>query len=106
MDSLQQMQELYQIFKYCRTTIVYWLINCVFPNDLKQYEKSISSSSWDMAYVQKSLGYSGTKDSRFLLPNKLTWQPSPNDIINGTDGKMIHLLMYNTISIEPIRESH
>jgi hypothetical protein len=104
LDSPQKMNELYSVFQFCRGTIALWLINCVFPKDTKQYEKSISSSCWDMAAVEKSLGYSGTKDSRFLLPLKLTWQPSPNDVINGTDGKMIHLLIKHTLAIEPIKD--
>ncbi len=57
-----------------------------------------------MAAVEQSLGYSGTKDSHFLLPLKLTWQPSPNDVINGTDGKMIHLLIKHTLTIDPIED--
>ena len=34
----------------------------------------------------------------------MKWRPSPNDNINGTDGKMAHLLLNHTIGIMKIRE--
>ena len=73
LDSNAQLQSLYDCFKKCRSTIAYWLSSCVFPDDLKQYYQSISSSSWDLSYVEDSVGYSGTKDSRWLLPHRLKW---------------------------------
>lgn len=73
-------------------------------NDLRQYEKSITSSAWDIAYVKRSIGYSGTKDTRWLFPNYLKWSPSNNDAINGTDGKMIHLMLNNTCGILTVKD--
>ena len=85
--------------------MVYWLNNCVFPKDLKQFEQSISASSWDISYVERSIGFSGTKDNRWLLPERLKWECSQNDSINGTDGKMIHLMLHHTISVSHISDS-
>lgn len=104
MDSPSQIQQLYKVFGKCRSTVVYWLSNCIFPNDLKQYEQSISASSWDISYVENSIGFSGTKDNRWLLPERLKWESSNNDTIHSTDGKMIHLLFNNTLSITQISE--
>lgn len=87
------MHYLYSIFQYNRNTIIFWLINKIFIKDLRQYAYSITSSSWDISYVKKSIGFSGTKDTRWLFPLYLTWSPSQNDIINGTDGKMIHQIL-------------
>ena len=73
LDSKNQMEYLYDYFKNNRSTIAFWLSKCVFPDDFRQYEQSISSSSWDLSYVEDSVGYSGTKDSRWLLPHRLKW---------------------------------
>ena len=35
---------------------------------LEGYLIASSASSWDVAYVDESVGFSGTKDSRCLLP--------------------------------------
>ena len=53
----------------------------------------MTASSWDLADSKNSLGFSGTKDTHFLLPTYLTLIESPNDEINGTDGKMISLII-------------
>jgi hypothetical protein len=68
----------------------------VFLRDLKQFEKAICSSAWDLADVKKSVGFSGTKDNRWLYSNLLTWKPCQTPEIQGTDGKMIQLISKNT----------
>lgn len=83
---------LFQVFKKNRKAIAFWLIKCVFSKDLKQYSKSICSSAWDLAAVPKSIGFSGTKDNRWLYSNRLKWRPSTTPQIKGTDGKMLHLI--------------
>lgn len=65
---------------------------CIFPQDLRQYERSICSSAWDIADVQKSVGFSGTKDNRWLYSDKLYWKPCQTPNIKGTDGKMVYLI--------------
>jgi hypothetical protein len=104
MDSTAQIEYLYEKYRYNRNAIVYWLVNVVFVKDLRQYASSITSSCWDIAYVRKSIGFSGTKDTRWLFPNYLAWSPSENDTINGTDGKMIHQMLHNTRGIFTIEE--
>jgi hypothetical protein len=61
----------------------------VFPTDLTQYLKSITSSSWDLADSKNSIGFTGTKDTRWTMPEYLNLKESPNHEIKGTDGKMI-----------------
>jgi hypothetical protein len=52
-----------------------------------------------LASSAKSLGFSGTKDTHWLLPNYLSFKNSDNSEISGTDGKMIHLMLENTLKI-------
>lgn len=63
-------------FRNCRQTISFWLEKIVFPTDLRQYFESITASSWDIANAAESIGFSGTKDSRFVFPSQLNWVPS------------------------------
>ena len=83
---------LFQVFKKNRKAIAFWLVKCVFLKDLKQYAQSICSSAWDLAAVKKSVGFSGTKDNRWLYSNRLKWRPSTTPEIKGTDGKMLYLI--------------
>ena len=78
-ESIFQKEELYQSFQFCRATITFWLIHCVFPTDLAQYTKSITSSSWDLADSKNCIGFSGTKDTHWLFPEYLYLKESTND---------------------------
>jgi hypothetical protein len=64
---------LFSVFKKNRKTVAFWLTNCVFLHDLKQFTSSISASAWDLADVRKRIGFSGTKDNRWLLPDLLSY---------------------------------
>ena len=66
---------LYNIFKKNRKTIAFYLISCIFPKDLKQYKYNICSSSFDLANVPKSIGFSGTMDNHWILPNTIKLIP-------------------------------
>lgn len=98
-------QILYEGFKRNRKTISFWLIKCVFSKNLQQFGRSIVSSAWDLADVEKSVGFSGTKDNRWLYSNLLTWRPCKSPDIRGTDGKMIHLITKFTRSVCLIEEN-
>ena len=76
MKSKNEINELYQTFWKCRPTIAFWLNKLVFPSDLRQYTDSITSSCWDIADAAESIGFSGTKDNRWLFPPQLSWIPS------------------------------
>lgn len=77
-DSNSQMQKLFDCFKNNRKFISFWLINCVFTKDMKQYKQSITSSSWDHSDVPLALGFSGTKDLHRLFPTYLSYEESVN----------------------------
>ena len=83
---------LFKMFSKNRNTITFWLIKCVFPRDLKKYKLSITASAWDLANVSQSVGFSGTKDNRQLYSNLLQYLKSKTPDIEGTDGKMVHLI--------------
>ena len=88
-----------------RKTIAFWLNKFVFPTNLRQYNKSICASAWDLADVPNSVGFSGTKDNHWLYSDKLKWTPCDVPAIKGTDGKMIYLIRNNTLNIRLIQEN-
>jgi hypothetical protein len=74
-NSKSHRELLFSVFRKNRKTIAFWLVKCVFLKDLKQFARSICSSAWDLADVKNSVGFSGTKDNRWLYSNMLTWKP-------------------------------
>lgn len=105
LNSKADKDRLYKIYRRNRRAIAFWLMKCVFPTDLKQYDHSICSSAFDLANVKKSIGFSGTKDNRFVFPNRLTWKPCQSPSIKGTDGQMINLIIDHTNQICVIPEN-
>jgi len=71
--------QLFTTFRKCRPVIAFWLAKIVFPIELRHHIQSITSSSWDIADVKTSIGFSGTKDIRWIFPAYLNWIPSQND---------------------------
>ena len=91
------MLKLYEVFKMNRKFIGFWLVNCILPDDMQQFWESITSSTWDHSDVPYSLGFSGTKDLHRLFPTYLEYEESINKRIRGTDGKMLEMLLENTL---------
>lgn len=73
--------------------IDFYLCHIVFPKEMKEFPSKLSSSGWDLA-VQKSLpttGFSGTNDSRYLLPTSITQQDLAQ--LGGTNAGMLNTLL-------------
>ena len=100
-DSSSQVRNLYSIFRKNRYCVAFWLQKCVLPQGMTQFNYSITSSSWDYSNVDTSIGFSGTKDIHRLFPTYINLKRSHE----GTDGKMLDMLMENTLEVMEIRES-
>jgi hypothetical protein len=62
-----------------KLAIDFFLNRCVFPKEAKEFPHKMSTSGWDLA-MQKTTpttGFSGTNDSRFLLPTSIVQADSP-----------------------------
>jgi len=62
-----------------------------------QYPYKIVANPWDLAANDKICGFSGTNDSKLLLP--LQVQQKSLEACKGTNAKMIELLLQNTQEI-------
>jgi hypothetical protein len=69
-DRHQCITEVFPSLRYSKGVIDYFLSHIVFPKEMKEFPKKLSASGWDIAVVkpQPLTGFSGTNDSRHVLP--------------------------------------
>ncbi|KAK4549016.1 hypothetical protein LTR86_011338, partial [Recurvomyces mirabilis] len=69
-DELQCASELFPYLRYLKKVIDYFLSHIVFPKEIKEFPTKLSTSGWDIGKAKKRIlsGFSGTCDSRHLLP--------------------------------------
>ena len=69
-DRLQCMLQLFPHLRNGKTVVDYFLSHIVFPKEMKQFPDKLSVSGWDIGKEKKHVttGFSGTNDSRRLLP--------------------------------------
>ncbi|KAI9348499.1 hypothetical protein BDR26DRAFT_701617 [Obelidium mucronatum] len=95
-----QVALLCKVYKRSTEAINFWLEKCVFPKDTQLYAQRIMSSSWDLASSDRAVGFSGTKDSHFLLPAQVQQKDPTDEALLGTDGMMLEKL------IETVEQFH
>ncbi|KAI5778711.1 hypothetical protein EDC01DRAFT_673091 [Geopyxis carbonaria] len=69
-------------FKMNKGTIDFFLAQVVFPREIREFPAKLSSSSWDIAEERKhpTTGFSGTSDSRYLLPISIEQRDLPSQL--------------------------
>ncbi|KAL2888634.1 hypothetical protein HOO65_030135 [Ceratocystis lukuohia] len=69
-DRSQCIQMVFPHLKYSKSIIDFFLSNIVFPREMREFPERISASGWDLSEVKTNptTGFSGTNDSRDLLP--------------------------------------
>jgi hypothetical protein len=66
----QCVSEVFPALRYAKSVVDYFLAHIVFPKEMKEFPFKLSASGWDLG-KRKTLpvtGFSGTNDSRCLLP--------------------------------------
>lgn len=78
-DSGQFLETIFPLFRSNKKTIDFYLSDYVFPSAIREFPHKISSSGWNIAKKKKHLttGFSGTKDSRYMLPLSIIQQDIP-----------------------------
>jgi hypothetical protein len=69
-DRPQCISEVFPKLRYAKSVVDYFLARIVFPKEMKEFPFKLSASGWDLG-KRKTLpvtGFSGTNDSRCLLP--------------------------------------
>ncbi|KAJ8606838.1 hypothetical protein CTAYLR_009177 [Chrysophaeum taylorii] len=110
LDNASQFDVLVKIYRYNMRAINFWLNNCVFPVETKQFPYQIMANAWDLSDnpSNRVIGFSGTSDNKLLLPCHVK-QGVPNvESLRATDGKMVSLIFHNdslsTVG-QPVAES-
>lgn len=69
-DTLQCSQIVFPSLRFAKAAIDFYMSRLVFPREMKEFPQKLSSSGWDIARakVHKTTGFSGTNDSRYILP--------------------------------------
>jgi hypothetical protein len=62
--------EIFPHIRYSKGAIDYFLSKLVFAKECKEYPHKLSASGWDLGKIKgkPTTGFSGTNDSRYLLP--------------------------------------
>lgn len=69
-DVHQCTTEIFPLIRFSKGAIDYFLSHIVFPRAMKEFPHKLSASGWDLGAIkcQPTTGFSGTNDSRQVLP--------------------------------------
>ncbi|OTA75927.1 hypothetical protein M434DRAFT_383777 [Hypoxylon sp. CO27-5] len=70
LEDEQCTQRAFQCLRHVKAVVDYFLAHIVFPKEMKEFPHKLSASGWDIGEVKthSTTGFSGTNDSRILLP--------------------------------------
>jgi len=92
-DETQMDEFLMPLFSRNKGVVDFYLSQRVFPRDAREFPSKLPTSAWDLVEKKRNVttGFSGTNDSRYLLPTSIT-QEDP-DFALGTNALVLqHLL--------------
>jgi len=63
-------REVFPLLRFAIRVVNFYISTIVFPTEMKEFPHKLSSSGWDIAREkeQPTTGFSGTNDSRYILP--------------------------------------
>lgn len=69
-DTSQVVSQVFPPLRHAKSTVDYFLSQLVFPKEMKEFSHKLSASGWDLGEQKKNptTGFSGTNDSRHVLP--------------------------------------
>jgi len=97
---------LHEKFRFNAEMINFWLNNCVFPMETKQFPSRIMCNAWHLAANERGqiVGFSGTDDRKRLMPLQVTQNQVENKTVIATNGKMLSMILTKTISTITLEE--
>ncbi|RYC63348.1 hypothetical protein CHU98_g2852 [Xylaria longipes] len=98
-------EEIFPHFRFSQSTINYYLSKNVFPKEMKEFPSKLSASGWDIGKSKTlpTTGFSGTNDSRAVLPLSINQLDLPEQ--QHTNALVLqHLLQpENSVALLPSR---
>ncbi|KAF9740945.1 hypothetical protein PMIN01_00484 [Paraphaeosphaeria minitans] len=100
-DRYQCVTEVFPSLRYSTATIDYFLSHIVFAKEIREFPSKLSASGWDLGSVKANpmTGFSGTNDSRQLLP--LSVQHLDLDAQKGTNAMVLQQCILQPNASEP-----
>jgi hypothetical protein len=95
--------DIFPHLRYSKSCIDYFLAHLVFPKQVKEFESKLSASGWDLGMVKThpTVGFSGTNDTRHLLPSSVKQLDLPSQ--SHTNAMVLdYLLRDPKTSVEPL----
>jgi hypothetical protein len=89
-ENTSQMLKLVEYYRHNFELVNFYLNHFVFPQQTKQFPTKIVATSWDIAKAFKVVGFSGTDDTKYILPQCV--KQTPLEKLEATNGKMLDVL--------------
>ena len=79
--------------RLAKGAIDFYMSRIVFPREMKEFPQKLSSSKWNIARVKvhRTTGFSGTSDSRYILPLSINQCDLPPQL--HTNARVIDCLL-------------
>ena len=99
-DRQQCITEIFPYLRYSKGAIDYFLSHNVFPKAMKEFPHKLSASGWDLGAIKSNptTGFSGTNDSRQVLPLSVHYLGSEKQ--KHTNALVLAYLLQDENSIE------
>jgi hypothetical protein len=67
-------ENVFPALRYAKPAIDFYLANVVFPKEMREFPFKLSASGWDLGKTKRHplTGFSGTTDSKYVLPLSVT----------------------------------
>ncbi|KAF5023030.1 hypothetical protein F66182_4914 [Fusarium sp. NRRL 66182] len=102
-DRVQCLTDIFPYLRYSKSAIDYYLSHLVFAKESKEFPHKLSASGWDLgkAKTHPTTGFSGTNDSRYVLPLGIKQLDLPEQ--NHTNALVLDYLLQpqNGIALMP-----
>ena len=102
----QQCEEvLFPCLRYGKAVIDYFLGQIVFSKEMREWESKLSASGWDIGQVKvrRTTGFSGTNDSKTLLPLDVAQVDLP--IQKSTNAAVLEYLLMPGNTVTPLPDN-
>jgi hypothetical protein len=104
-DKVQCTDELFPRIRFAKNIVDFYLTKIVFPREMKEFPNKLSSSGWDIVRSKNhpTTGFSGTNDSRYLLPLSISQSELPEQL--HTNATVLHCILQPINTYEVIASS-
>src|SRR5690606_22325482 len=81
-DKRQCVEKIFPHFRRSKVVIDFFLAHIVFPREAKEFPAKLSTSGWNIAKPKQhpTTGFSGTNDSRYVLPLSIRQTDLPTQL--------------------------